>query len=103
MADTLQDRANGFMIKEAKAELVSTAKNYEVKLDAGDTTGTISSPDTLHIILPKSMNKLQGALNLIQQFAEEETNRTYNRQNASLFINDFMAVMGSIITTYSDT
>jgi len=100
MSETLQDRANKFMITEAKAELVSTAKEYGVKLDAGDKTGTMISPDTLKIILPSAMNKLQGALNLIQQYAEEETTRTYNRSYPNLFINDFMAVMGDIIPKY---
>lgn len=97
---TLQDRANGFMIKEATAELMTTAKNYDIKLDPGDKTGSVTSPDTLKIVLPSAMNKLQGALNLIQQYAEEETPRTYNRQYPNLFINDFMAVMGDLIPKY---
>lgn len=98
--DQLQDMATAFMIKAGKEAVVSTAKGHGVELKAGQVSPVIADPTGLTIVIPKSMNKLQGAFNLLQQFAEEETLRTYNRSYPNFFINDFMATMGLLIPKY---
>lgn len=98
--DQLQDAATQFMIKAGKAAVVDTASTHGIELKNGQVSPVIADPQGLTIIIPKSMNKLQGAFNLLQQFAEEETNRTYNRQYPNFFINDFMTTMGVLIPKY---
>lgn len=98
---SLQERATAFMIKEAKAELAEqVSANPEIKIEPGQQMPVMVSPDTRKVILPLGLNKLQAAFNLIKQFQEEETLRTYNRNYENFFINDFLTAMQVMIPKY---
>lgn len=98
---SLQERANQFMIKEAKAELAEVVTaNPDIKIQEGQQMPVMVSPDTRKVVLPLGLNKLQAAFNLIKQFQEEETLRTYNRAYSNFFINDFLTAMQVMIPKY---
>lgn len=98
---SLQERANQFMIKEAKVELKEALHSYPgMKLEEGQRMEVAHSNDTRKVILPLGLNKLQAAFNLIKQFQEEETLRTYNRMYENFFINDFLAAMQIMIPKF---
>lgn len=98
---SLQERANQFMIKEAKSELKDAVSAYpDMKLEEGQQMPVVHSGDTRMVILPQGLNKLQAAFNLIKQFQEEETPRTYNRTYENFFINDFLTAMQVMIPKF---
>lgn len=100
MSTHLQDRVNGIMLKEVKKDYSEVAAEHDFKADKSDGTPTVSQENLLKVVLPKTMNKLQGAHNLIKQFEEEETYRVYNRSYQNFFINDFMIAMQVMIKKY---
>lgn len=97
--DLLQDRVNRYMIKEVRAEQVEVIQKHGAEINVSDTTAT-EFKDTLKVILPVGMSKLQGSYNLLKQFEEEETLRSYNRTYNHYFINDFLIAMGILIPRY---
>lgn len=98
---SLQERANQFMIKEAKTELKEAVSSYpDLKIEEGQRMEVTHSPETRKVILPLGLNKLQAAFNLIKQFQEEETLRTYNRSYENFFINDFLAAMQIMVPQF---
>ncbi len=97
---SIQEKVTAFMVKEVKADLANQVSNNGVKLDDKIIIPSEHSKDTLKIVLPDTMNKLQGAHNLIKQFEEEETLRSYNRNYENFFINDFMIAMQVMIPKY---
>lgn len=97
---SIQEKVTAFMIKEVKSDLKDQVAAHSIKIDDKSVVPTEHSNETLKIIVPATMNKLQGAHNLIKQFEEEETSRTYNRSYDYFFINDFMVAMQSMIPKY---
>jgi hypothetical protein len=98
---SLQERANAFMIKEAKAELKEAVSSYpDLKIEEGQRMDVMHSPETRKVVLPLGLNKLQAAFNLIKQFQEEETLRTYNRAYENFFINDFLTAMQIMVPQF---
>lgn len=98
---SLQERANQFMIKEAKQELKEAHSAYpDLKIQEGQSMEVMHSPETRKVVLPLGLNKLQAAFNLIKQFQEEETPRTYNRTYENFFINDFLAAMQVMVPKF---
>jgi len=98
---SLQERANQFMIKEAKVELKEAVSSYpDLKIEEGQRMDVMHSPETRKVILPLGLNKLQAAFNLIKQFQEEETPRTYNRTYENFFINDFLTAMQIMVPKF---
>jgi hypothetical protein len=97
---SIQEKVTAFMVKEVKGDLATQVSNNGIKLDDKNIIPSEHSKETLKIVLPDTMNKLQGAHNLIKQFEEEETQRSYNRNYENFFINDFMIAMQVMIPKY---
>lgn len=97
---SLQEKMTGFMVKEVKADLNEQIAVAQVKIDDKLMVPTEHSADTLKIIVPDTMNKLQAAHGLVKQFEEEETYRNYNRSYPNFFVNDFMIAMQVLIPKY---
>lgn len=100
MSDQLQNAVNSYMITVGNNNIKDTAKKHEIKLIDGQAMAVSKSKETLRVVLPEKMNKLQAAFNLLHQFSEEETARTYNREYKNFFINDFMVTIGALIPRY---
>lgn len=97
---TLQDKVNQYMIREVRNEQVDVMDAIEFKPEKSDGT-PVESVENIHkVMIPSSMNKLQASYNLLKQFEEEETLRTYNRKYTHFFMNDFMVAMNAMIKKY---
>lgn len=92
--------ATGYLLDAGKVELARHSKDHNFTPDKGQASVVEKSNKTLTIIVPSEMNKLQAAYNLMKQFEEEETLRTYNMSYANFFLNDFMVTMGALIPKY---
>lgn len=100
MNNNLQDRTNQYMIQEVKDEQKVIMKENNFTPDKKDGTPTEVAENLHKVVIPSSMNKLQASYNLLKQFEEEETLRTYKRQYPNFFMNDFMVAMNAMINKY---
>lgn len=100
MNNNLQDRTNQYMIQEVKDEQKEIMKENGFTPDKKDGTPTEAIEGLHKVVIPSSMNKLQASYNLLKQFEEEETLRTYNRSYPNFFMNDFMVAMSAMINKY---
>ncbi len=97
---SLTDRVNQVILKETKRDYAEVATEHGFVANKTDGTQTVSQENLLKVVLPKGMNKLQGAHNLIKQFEEEETFRVYNRSYSNFLVNDFMIAMKAMVAKY---
>lgn len=97
---SLQDQVNQFMLREVKEDYSEVASEHQFKANPTDGTPTVTQDNLHKVVIPQTMNKLQGAHNLIKQFEEEETSRVYNRSYQHFFINDFMIAMNAMVKKY---
>jgi SpoVK/Ycf46/Vps4 family AAA+-type ATPase len=96
----LTEKVSNFATREVKADLNELVKAHKFELNDKDIVDTEHSPETRCIIVPETMNKLQAAHNLIKQFEEEETYRTFDRAYPNFFLNDFIVVIQKLIPKY---
>lgn len=96
----LQDLVNHIMVQEVSKELQETIDETGLPINDQDGTPTIFVDGLHKVAVPKTMNKLQASHNLLKQFKEEETLRSYNRSYSYIFLNDFMVAINAMITKY---
>jgi len=97
----LTDLVNGMMVKEVSKEIKIEAEEHGIAIKKDNKILSEPGEEGLNkILIPKTINKLQAAANLVKEFQEEETYRDYNRSYDNFFINDFMAALGILIPKY---
>lgn len=96
----IQERAAKFMANIVEEKVQNLAKENGIEINKSDNTPTVFEESVKAVTLPKEMNKIQGAANLVKQFMEEETLRNYSRRYENYFINDFLSAVSALIPKY---
>lgn len=93
----LQEEMTGVKIKVLKRDLSTAIAATGVTISPKLGYDVVKVEDLHHVAIPKTMDKLDAAFNLLKQFEEEETYRNYNRNYTNFFLNDFLVAMEELI------
>lgn len=93
--ETLSHEIVKQVVPVLESELNSIAAEHKILLSSIDPT-EIEAWNKNKIQVPSSMNKLQGAMNLIREYRNEETIKDFNRNYPNRFFNDFVSTVNKI-------